>query len=101
MVKGWTKMDEGSWRHDKLDTYNKLNIYVLENPDANYVRDREGKHISDMRKNERSPHGYIIIYSDNGMMGKGLMELDRASSKKKAKKKATTIMQANYDSMPG
>lgn len=99
MVEGWTKMDEGSWRHDKLDMYNKLNIFVLENPDATYVRDRTGKHISDMRRNERSKHGYIIVYTENSM-GLGDRELGRASSKKKAKKKATTIMKANYNRLP-
>lgn len=96
-MKGWTKMDEGSWRHDGYDHYNKLNIYTLENPSANLTRDKTGDHISEMRKHQRPSHGYVITYTDNGFGG-GTKIVEKASSKTKAKKKANKIMRSHPSS---
>lgn len=108
MIKGWTKMAEGSWRHDGYKTaHNKLNIYEKKNkeiPEKGSIEEVLGEHIADMEKGRRAEDGYVVVYTDNEdvLNGTGVISkiLDRAGNKDAAKKKATEIMRNNPASPP-
>jgi hypothetical protein len=91
MVKGWTKMAEGSWRHDAVGYgSNKLNIYGQTKRSRGEMKE---KHVADARKGERFDR-YLLVYTDNDG-GTGTTRISTHSSKGKAKKKATKIRE-NY-----
>ena len=90
MLKGWTKMDEYSWRHDGYALSHKLNVFVDDGTHENHASSSTGSE-------------YIVLYTvNNSEMGPSGSHVlaDGFTTKKDAHKKATQIMRDNPDSLP-
>ena len=97
MVKGWTMLGEGTWRHDSYGIgQNRLNIYEL---DFDEPRNR-GRHVSEMPSNARAKDGYGVFYTNNEEVMKETKVVDTAETLKDAKRKATKIRKNNFDTEP-
>lgn len=95
MAKGWTKMDEGSWRHDASGFgQNKLNIY------GSKEGEKAGTHIADAPKGTRF-HSYTVKYTFNDGSGNGTRVVAVTGTKEKAKKEATQFIKKFKDKTPG
>lgn len=60
--KGYTKIDDGQWRHNAWDENNYVNIYVRD-PNVGGMR---GPHIAEMPRYARVASGYIVTYTAEG-----------------------------------
>lgn len=101
---GFSKMAEGSYRHDGLDSKNMINVYELlpEDLRGSRVTDMLGDHVDDMPPNARSEAGYVVVYSDNRDKddAEGVFICSKHDKKKRAMSKASDIMDDNESSIP-
>lgn len=95
-IKGWTKMDECSWRHDGC-YFNKLNVNVK---DPEEIRDI-GEHASTFEG--RSSEGYLLVYNVVDPQSHdytGRYVLSEHTTKEEANRAAAEVMRDNYDTIP-
>ena len=94
MVKGWTKMMEGSWRHDASKYgQNKLNIY-------GNISKNDQVHIADARKGQRF-ESYSLKYYFNDGSGNRPRTIAVTTTKQEAKEEAAEFMRRFKTSTPG
>ena len=88
-IKGWTKMDDGSWRHDKSEyRQNKLNVYANMGEDKVHIADKQGR---------SRPMHYEVIYTYHESNRSGSYLVDQFDSKREALKCAADFMRDNYE----
>lgn len=101
---GFSKMAEGSYRHDGLDSKNMLNVYELLPKDlrGGDTASMLGDHVDDMPPNARSEGGYVVVYSDNRDKdkAKGVFVCSKHEKKRTALSEASSIMDDNESSVP-
>lgn len=97
-IKGWTKMDDDSWRHDGNNQgQNKLNIHLKDEDAFKNV----GDHIADVG----GQHGatYLVTYTVNDSPSEaetGTHVLESFSSVKDARAFASDVRRENPDTLP-
>lgn len=97
--KGWTKMDEYSWRHDGNNQgANKLNIFLKDEDEFKNI----GEHVADV---DISGGGntYLLVYTVNDSPSdydSGSQVLSEHSTLDTASKAATTVRKNNPESVP-
>lgn len=105
-MKNWTRMGEGTWRHDLPDLQHaRMNIYADYdksrrgnefNEHGVYRKDKDREHISEMDGTGTRPDHYDIIYTTD----EGKLVLATEDNKQEARKKATSLRGKYQDKMP-
>jgi len=97
--KGWTKMDEGSWRHDGNNQgANKLNIHIKDEDEFKNI----GIHIAGV-KTRRHADTYLLVYTVNDSPTEyesGSHILGEFNTLDEVKKAATQVQKNNPDDTP-
>lgn len=97
--KGWTKMDDNSWRHDGNNQgANKLNIVIKDEDEFKNI----GLHVSDV-EGRLNAEKYLLIYTVNDSPSdydSGSHILDEFDTIDEAKKAASQVQKDNPNDAP-